>query len=231
MISRRAWIRASVPAVCLLLAGCGGVVLEPSGGGRTPAPTGRQPTTKAERADPRDATRISQLMVPLLRAANSPRPLDQVRVGIIADDSINAANAGSGQFFVTRGLLDKANDEQLQAVLAHEVAHDDLGHVAKAQTLSTGLGIGAVILDQIFPGTGQIAPIAGSLITRAYSRREELEADRHGVEILRRVGSSKGAMERTLEWLKGITGSGGRGGFFSTHPGVDERIAALRRMQ
>jgi len=39
---------------------------------------------------------------------------------------------------------------------AHELAHDDLGHVAKAQALGAGLGIGMIILDQIFPGSGGI---------------------------------------------------------------------------
>jgi Zn-dependent protease with chaperone function len=170
-------------------------------------------------------------MIPLLKAANKPRPLDQVKVGVIDDDAINAASAGGGEFYVTRGLLERANDEQLAAVLAHEIAHDDLGHVAKAQTLQTGVGIGAAILDQIFPGVGQIAPVAGTLITRAYGRREELEADRHGVDILGRAGLPKESMERTLEWLKTQTGGGGGGGFFSTHPGTDERIAALRKLR
>jgi Zn-dependent protease with chaperone function len=53
--------------------------------------------------------------------------------------------------------------EQLRGVLAHELAHDDLGHVAKAQTLGAGLNIGMVIrLDQIFPGSGKITPSRGA---------------------------------------------------------------------
>jgi Zn-dependent protease with chaperone function len=55
-------------------------------------------------------------------------------------------------------------------VLAHELAHDDLGQVAKAQALGAGLGIGIIILDQIFPGSGRITPIAGALVTSSYSR-------------------------------------------------------------
>ena len=119
--------------------------------------------------------------MPLIQAMNHPRSLDKVKVAVTSDQEINAASAGGGEFYVTAGLLQKANDKQLIAVLAHEVAHDDLGHVAKAQALGTGIGIGAIILDQIFPGTGQIAPIAGTLITRTYSRKEEYDADKHGV--------------------------------------------------
>lgn len=220
------WFRALVPAA-LVLAGCSiGTIPAPDQGR---APSAGRPTPTAQRADPRDAARVSRLMIPLIRAANNPKPIEQVRVGLVDDPSINAGSAGNGQYIITRGLLARASDEQLQAILAHEVAHDDLNHVARLQTLGTGVQIGAIILDQIFPGTGQIAPLAGSLLIRAYSRPQEIAADRHGAELLHRVGSSKDAMERTLVWLKDVTGGGSRGGFFSTHPGVDERIEALRR--
>jgi predicted Zn-dependent protease len=229
------WRRVLVPGLAVWLAGCVGLETAPpsSSTRQTPSPstggTASQPSGR--RVDSQTAQRVSRIMIPLLKAANKPRPLDQVKVGVIDDDAINAASAGGGEFYVTRGLLERANDEQLAAVLAHEIAHDDLGHVAKAQTLQTGVGIGAAILDQIFPGVGQIAPVAGTLITRAYGRREELEADRHGVDILGRAGLPKESMERTLEWLKTQTGGGGGGGFFSTHPGTDERIAALRKLR
>jgi predicted Zn-dependent protease len=71
-------------------------------------------------------------MIPLLRAGDKTRSLKDVRVAVIDDPSINAANAGGGEFYVTTGLLQKANDEHLRGVLAHEIAHDDLGHVARA---------------------------------------------------------------------------------------------------
>jgi len=114
--------------------------------------------------------------------------------------------------------------------VAHEVAHDDLNHVARAQAVGTGLNIGIILLDQILPGSGAIAPIAGELIFRGYSRSEEYAADRHGVVLLERVGQSKDVMIDTLSWLV-QTGGGGAGGFFSTHPATGERIEALRNAQ
>jgi predicted Zn-dependent protease len=167
-------------------------------------------------------------MVPLIRAADNQRPLNQVKVGIVDDDRVNAGSAGDGQYLVTAGLLRKANEQELAGILAHEVAHDDLGHVAKAQRLQTGLAIGMVILDQIIPGSGQLAPVAGTLIARAYGRQEEYQADAHGAEILKRAGYSPKVMEETLTWLLNTEGRS-EGGFFSTHPATDDRIAALRR--
>jgi len=110
-------------------------------GGSTDA---RRPTTTA-RVDPAQAARLQRVMVPLLQVMDRPVRLDQVKVGIVDDPQINAASAGGGQFFVTTGLLNKANDDRLRGVLAHELAHEDLNHVTKAQVLGAGLNIGAVI--------------------------------------------------------------------------------------
>jgi Zn-dependent protease with chaperone function len=193
-----------------------------------PAPAPSQKSQKS--VDPAQVDRLKKAMIPLLQVMDKPRPPSQVKVGIMDDPQINAANAGNGEFYVTTGLLQRANDDQLLAVLAHEVAHEDLGHVAKAQALGTGLGIGAVILDQVLPGAGRVAPIAGALIARSYSRSEEYAADRHGVELLQRVGRSKDVMINTLTWLMDSTGSDGGGGFLSTHPATGDRIDELRRL-
>jgi len=168
-------------------------------------------------------------MVPLIKVMDHPRPLSQVKVAIMDDPHVNAASAGGGEFYVTTGLLLKANDDHLRGVLAHEISHDDLGHVAKAQALGTGVGIGVIILDQIFPGSGRITPVAGALITRGYSRQEEYAADRHGMEILGRAGYAKDVMVNTLTWLMQTEG-GSAGGFLATHPGTQERIDALRKL-
>jgi len=104
-----------------------------------------------------------------------------------------------------------------------------LNHVAKAQVLGVGLGIGAAILDQIFPGTGAIAPLAGQLVTSQYSRGEEYAADAHGVVLLRRAGYPKEMMVETLTWLMQVSGPDS-GGFFATHPGTADRIAAVQKM-
>src|SRR2546422_2720600 len=83
-------------------------------------------------------------MVPLLKVMDHPLSPGQVKVGVMDDPSINAASAGNGEFLVTTGLLQKANDDQLRAVLAHELAHQDLNHVQKTQTLgSAEVGLAA----------------------------------------------------------------------------------------
>jgi putative metalloprotease len=189
---------------------------------------GRTTSKATTRVDPAQAPRLQRIMVPLIRAMDHPMPLDQVKVGIMDDPQINAANAGDNQFFVTTGLLQKANDDRLRGVLAHELSHQDLNHVAKAQVLGAGIEIGAAILDQIFPGTGAITPLAGRLVTSQYSRGEEYAADAHGVLLLRRAGYPKEMMIDTLTWLMQVSGPDS-GGFFATHPGTADRIEAVRK--
>lgn len=180
-------------------------------------------------ATEQDFERLRRIMIPLLQAADHPRPLNEIRVKIVADQNINAGSAGGGEFLITTGLLQKANDEHLRGILAHEIAHDDLGHPAKMQLVGTGLSLGAALLEKVFPGSGAVAPIAGTLIASSYSRPQELEADRHGVKILRRAGYSKEIMARALAWIMKAQGNSG-GGFLSTHPATDERIRALKKL-
>ena len=218
-------------ATLLLVAGCAlETTSAQSRGSASPRTTTSereaQPQATAQ-IDPAQAARLKNVMLPLIKAMDHPIPLNEVKVGLMKDSHINAANAGGGEFYVTTGLLEKANDDQLRAVLAHEMGHADLGHVAKLQRLGTGLSIGAILLDQIIPGSGALTPIAGQIIANAYTRKEEYAADAQGVDILKRAGyDGRTMMANTLQWLQATEGAS-KGGFFATHPATGDRIQAV----
>ncbi len=231
-----AFLKGTALAAVLTLVAAGCAIGTSSGGSASPEPqpttrpTARQPTASTRQVDPQQAQRLQQVMIPLLQKMDHPIATKDVKVGIMDDSHINAANAGGGEFYVTTGLLEKADDNHLRAVLAHEMAHADLGHVAKLKTIGAGLNIGMVILDQIIPGSGALTPIAGQLVANAYTRKEEYQADAHGVEILRRAGlDGKAMMVDTLTWLQQTEGTSG-GGFFATHPATGDRIQAVQNM-
>ena len=141
-------------------------------------PDDREPSTArrpyaAGRAE-QQLSRVRAVMLPLLRVTNHRISAEEIEVSIVDDPAINAATAGAGRYFVTTGLLKRATDDQLRGVLAHEIAHEDLGHPAKAQVIGTGLSIGAALLEQLIPGSGALAPIAGTLISNNYTRPLEL---------------------------------------------------------
>jgi predicted Zn-dependent protease len=201
-----------------------------------PDPAPRAP--RAERHDrsaPRstagetwEAQRLRRIIAPLVEAMDRPCSVDEMRIGLVRANEINAANAGRCQFYVTTALLQRASDDQLRGVMAHEIAHEDLGHVAKAQVLGAGINAGIALLEQLLPGSSALTPLAGTLIARSYGRTEEYAADRHAIEILQRAGYRKEIMVDTLGWIRSASGDRG-GGFLSTHPALDERIAELRR--
>lgn len=215
--------------VMLLASGCAVQSAGQAENPRQPQPTAGNPTPSTKKVDSATVERLQRVMIPLVTKMNNPRSPGEIKIGIMDDPHINAASAGNAEFYVTTGLLQKANDDQLRGVLAHELAHDDLGHVAKAQRLGAGLQIGMILLDQIIPGSGNITPIAGALVARNYSRNEEYQADRHGVTILQRAGYSKDVMVNTLQWLTENEGASG-GGFFATHPATADRIEVLKKM-
>jgi predicted Zn-dependent protease len=223
MVRPQRILSAVAALICAFGAGCAIETVSPP----APAPARKPPEASAKPLDPSQTARLQRIMLPLVRAGNKTRSLKQVRVTVIEDSKINAANAGDGEFYVTTGLLQKANDEQLRGILAHEIAHDDLGHVARAQVLGVGLNLGVILLEQILPGSSVITPVAGTLVARAHSRSEELAADRHAVEILERAGYSKDVMIDALAWVMKSSPDDG-GGFLSTHPATSDRIDALR---
>lgn len=219
---------AAALSLTFLLGGCVGSPSQAPSGSSQPT-AGQQQAPIGQHLDSRQGERLKAVMTPLLQKMNNPIPLSQVSVTLQEDPHINAANAGGGEFYVTTGLLQKASDEQLAGVMAHEIAHADLGHVSKMQTIGTGTSIATVLLEALgVPGAG-LVPLAGDLlVARPHGRDAEYAADQHGAEILQRTGrDGKRIMGDTLTWLMQAEGAGS-GGFFATHPATGDRIARVR---
>lgn len=186
-----------------------------------------QPSSRAQ--DNAQLRRIKTLMAPLVGAVDNPNRFARINIQIINDAKINAGTSGGGQFVVTTGLLRQFNDAELRGVLAHEIAHEDLGHPVKQQLVNVGLRLGVALLERVFPASGSLTPVAGNIIAASYSRPQELEADRHAVTLLRRAGYSKQTMVAALTRIVEVEGHNG-GGFLSTHPAIDERIRELQQL-
>ena len=227
--SFRGRVLMSLVFACGALSAC--VVAAPAPESRR-APREEPPRYSSSRqVDSREVERLRRVMVPLFRGMNQPCRMEQTRVGLVNEDGINAANAGNCEFYVTMGLLRRANDDQLRGILAHELAHQDLGHVARAQVLGAGLSILSAGLQQLFPASGALAPVAGELVARGHSRNEEYAADRHAVQILERTGHSKDDLVGALTWIRRVSASSSGGGFLSTHPALDDRISTIQRLR
>jgi Zn-dependent protease with chaperone function len=145
-----------------------------------------------------------------------------------------ASSDEDATFYISDGLT-RLPRPVIDAVIAHEVAHEVLGHVSWRRTLSLTLSAGFGALGAFAPGAGLLDFVVNPLAVRAFSRGQELEADRKAVEILRAMGHA--TPRRTLaEALRVVDRTGPRPkeqlrGLMSSHPGLEERLAALEPLE
>ncbi len=161
---------------------------------------------------------------------------------VIRDSTLNAFAIPGGYIFLTSGLIEEVDrEDELAAVMAHEIAHIQARHVARRLESLKRLQIatGAVTIAGLLLGGGRagsaLAVTSTSLaITRAlaYSRADEEEADRMGFEYLLRAGYDPSAFLSILNkitrhrWLLTETGPN----YLLTHPAPPERITYLETL-
>ncbi len=151
---------------------------------------------------------------------------------VYLDKSVNAFAMPDGTVRVHSGLLDAMPDDQVLAVIGHEIGHVKLKHsynqmrsqlltnAAFQAAASTGGDIGALT-------SSQLGGLAYKAINARFSQRDELAADRYAVEFLRSRSKDPQAMTRSIKTLQAKYGSGG--GFLSSHPSNPQRIDNLEK--
>lgn len=174
-------------------------------------------------------------------SAASGKPADEYRLTILDTPVVNAFASPGGYIYVTRGLLALANDEaEIAGVLAHELGHLQARHSAKRQVAAerkTFLGgILASLADSSYLADSLRRGSARSIA--AYSRDQELEADKAGMGIAAKTQYDPTASVTFLSSLErsfeldgkdaGAKDDTDRTSIFSSHPGTSERIRAAR---
>ena len=159
---------------------------------------------------------------------------------IIDDPQINAFAIPGGYVGINSGLVEAMPfEEQLASVVAHEVAHVTQRHHARAfatgnrATLSTAAAVlAAIIIGQASPQAGQAALAAGLAASQQsainFTRSNEVEADRIGIEILENAQYDPRAMAETFSILRrrnSLNTSAGQLEYLRTHPLDNNRIA------
>ncbi len=178
----------------------------------------------------------------LALASDRPELFGGYRFMILEANEVNAFATPSGLIFVSRGMLRLTRSEDdLAAVLAHEIGHIQHRHGLKAirtSRITTALTSAALTGAQFATSAevaeltaafeGSITDITSTLINSGYSRGAEREADEAAVEIMKRVGYDPTALIRVLERMgEGWDPAGP--GFARTHPAPDTRISVVQR--
>jgi predicted Zn-dependent protease len=160
----------------------------------------------------------------------------------------NAFAVPGGYVYITRQLMGLMNDEaELAFVLGHETGHVAANHAQARQRASQQNSIGGIlgtILGSVIGGgigsvIGQLAQAQSTLSTLSFSRQQEYDSDRLGINYLVRAGYDPGASSTMLAALARATslearvqGQDNRSTpeWASTHPLSENRVTQAAQM-
>jgi predicted Zn-dependent protease len=155
-------------------------------------------------------------------------------VNVISSEQVNAWCMAGGKMAVYSGLLDQLalSDDELAAVMGHEMAHALREHSREQVSRAMATGIGVSLVGAVL-GVGQIGGELMSTLARVTfelpnSRLHETEADRIGVELSARAGYNPMAALSLWEKMSRV-GGGQPPQWLSTHPSFQTRQSELRQ--
>jgi predicted Zn-dependent protease len=176
---------------------------------------------------------ITQRLIPQTGVFRPDATKWEWEVHVISIDEVNAWCMPGGKMAMYTGLIQKLNatDEEIAAVMGHEIAHALREHSREQISRQMGTQAAVGIVGALL-GVGQLGQsIAGSVadvtLNLPKSRTAEQEADRIGVELAARAGYDPRAAISLWEKM-GKLGGGQPPKFLSTHPSHEDRIKDLQ---
>ena len=166
----------------------------------------------------------------------SHRPHLEYHFKILDTPVINAFAVPGGYIYLTRGILAQFNNEaELMGVLGHEMGHITARHTAQQQTnqqIGQVLLAGGMIASKEIYQLAEIAMQGMQLLFLSFSRDNEREADRLGVEYSTKIGYDASKMADFFEVLNKMQMASSHAGvptFLSTHPDPGDRYNSVNR--
>ena len=175
--------------------------------------------------------------------ASSDKPKEHFAFFIVKDPEINAFAAPGGYIAVNSGLLTiTQNESELAGVIAHEIGHITQNHLQRAfeDSKKDAPLMALVLLGAIVAGAGSHsgdAPMAvlaggqGLLAQKSinFTRKDEIEADRVGIQTLANAGFDPDAMAGFFQRMEDAMSAGAGGldvpALLQTHPVTTMRIS------
>ena len=158
---------------------------------------------------------------------------------VYQSNTVNAFASGDGSVRVYTGLMDAMNDDEVFAVIGHELGHlinKDVRDAYRAAylTVAARYGIAAVNTTAGALSTGFLGDIAQELAQNAYSRRQETQADETAFQFCIQNGVDPFAMYHALNVLISLSGQTSQQSrlqeLLSTHPDTYRRAAHIKDM-
>jgi predicted Zn-dependent protease len=156
---------------------------------------------------------------------------------VLDSRDLNAFALPGGYVYIYKGLLDRIGEQELAAILAHEVGHVAAKHSVKKMQSALGYNfLMALALAGFGNNDPQLAQeISGAtdavygLLSKGYSRQDEFLADKLAVKYTQLAGYDSYGLVRALELLNKEKGPSGRVfEILSDHPRMEERIRKVK---
>jgi predicted Zn-dependent protease len=176
---------------------------------------------------------VSQRLIPQTAAFRGDAPGWQWEVNLIDAKDVNAWVMPGGKIAFYTGLLDrlKPSDDEIAAVMGHEIAHALREHGRERASQAMAQGIALSILGAVAGvsrgGMDLTQLVLNVTLNLPNSREHETEADRIGVELAARAGYDPRAAIVVWEKMSKL-GGGKSPEILSTHPAPTTRIADLQ---
>jgi beta-barrel assembly-enhancing protease len=153
-------------------------------------------------------------------------------------ETVNAFALPGGQVFITAGLFDRLeNEAQLAGVLGHEIGHVVNRHTAEqmaksrlGQMLTLAVGVGASGGDDRGRNAQMIAALVNQVTQLRFSREDESEADRFGIQYMAQSGYDPTAMLDVMRILKEESKRNRQPEFLATHPLPETRLEEIQAL-
>lgn len=156
---------------------------------------------------------------------------------VVDSPEVNAFAVPGGFIYINRGLVERAQTlSQVAGVLGHEIGHVTERHsvqqMEKSQQANLGLGLLCILTPSVCQsqvGGAAIQLGAGALFA-SFSRSDELEADKVGIQNMIRAGINPDGVPQMFEILlaERQRSPGAVDAWFATHPTEESRIAESR---
>jgi hypothetical protein len=181
----------------------------------------------------KDLTKYVSLVGKVLTQGSS-RPYLDWQFIVLDTDGVNAFASPGGLIHVTRGLLGLIRTEsELAGVLGHEITHVTAKHTARAiqksklvsltaQEVAGSAGLSDTVISQLAGAAYK------TIISNAFDRDDEIEADRVGIGLANTAGYSPHGLSDVLKRLQERNRDQDQpNGLFASHPLVTDRIASI----
>jgi putative metalloprotease len=175
------------------------------------------------------AKRLDAALKPMNMSKFNGKRLD-AKVYLVSD--VNAFAMDNGCIRVFAGLMDMMDDDEIRAVVGHEIGHVHLGHSRKSMQTAYAVqaarsAAGAVNATAATLSQSELGELGQKFVEAQFSQSQEMDADDHSYTMLHKEKLPRAGLVTLFQKLAKLEGSSGHS-MFSSHPSSPDRA---RRIQ